>query len=71
MMASLCYIATLWPEDDKELRKLERLMIKYLWARQKVSAAPKVLEKILFKTVQEGGIGLISLKTQVHCLRAK
>lgn len=43
------------------MKEIERLIMSYLWAGQKVSAHSRVALVVLFCTKNEGGVGLISL----------
>jgi hypothetical protein len=67
-MGKLWYVLALWKGEDKELKEIEREMVKFLWAGMKFKALPTVLLTNLYKEFKEGGIGLRSIREQVKCM---
>lgn len=71
ILGALWYELTLWSGTEAELKEIEKLIVSFLWARQKDSALNRVNLETLFCSKQEGGVGLISLIAQVYSLAAR
>jgi hypothetical protein len=65
MQSSLWFVLTLCVLSRKELKKLDRKIVRFIWAGQKDKVQRKVNYQTIIKPRMEGGLGYISLEHQV------
>jgi hypothetical protein len=71
MLSAGWYVLTLWSGTEADLKKLEKKVVRFLWAEHNYQVHHRVNYQTIIRFKHQGGLGYISIVHQVDSLASK